>query len=68
MKSLKGKEGSILIYNTFGVLVKQIPKMTFEEDYLSINIHSFQNGIYLISLKADQQRIISKRFVVEHLE
>ena len=54
------------IYNAFGHLVKTIPKQTIS-DGLSIDLTGFENGLYLLSIFKNQSKVVTKRFLVEHL-
>ena len=54
------------IYNAFGHLVKTIPKQTIG-DGLSIDLTGFENGLYLLSIFKNQSKVVTKRFLVEHL-
>ncbi len=54
------------IYNAFGHLVKTIPKQTIG-DNTSIDLTSFENGLYLLSIFRGNSKVVSKRFLVEHL-
>jgi len=57
----------IKIYNAFGHLVKTIPRQTIG-DGLSIDLTGFNNGLYLLSVSKNNSKIVSKRFLVEHLK
>ncbi|MFK7979294.1 MAG: T9SS type A sorting domain-containing protein [Saprospiraceae bacterium] len=65
--SLKGKTGTIQIYSIFGQQVAQYNNITFEENLQTIAVNDLENGLYWLTLKADNTRVISKRFVVERL-
>ena len=54
------------IYNAFGHLVKTIPKQTID-DGISIDLTGFENGLYLLSVFKNQSKVVTKRFLVEHL-
>jgi len=56
----------IKIFNAFGHLVKTIPKQTIS-DNTSIDLTSFENGLYLLSVFKNGSRVVTKRFLVEHL-
>jgi len=56
----------IKIYNAFGHLMKTIPEKTIG-DGLSIDLTGFENGLYLLSVFKNHSKVISKRFLVEHL-
>ena len=56
----------IKIYNAFGHLMKTIPKQTIGDGF-SIDLNGFENGLYLLSVFKSQSRVVSKRFLVEHL-
>ena len=66
-KVFKGKKASIQIFNTFGQLVNQIPQKIFNQNYESIEVGAYENGLYFMTIKVENRRIISKRFLVEHL-
>lgn len=65
--SLKGKTGSIQIYNTFGQQIQTFPAKEFTEDYESFDVSNYENGLYLMTIKMDNRRTITKRFLVENL-
>lgn len=67
-KTLNGKKGSIQIFNTFGQQISAIPQKEFTESYETIDITAYQNGLYFMSIKVENQRAISKKFFVEKLE
>lgn len=54
------------IYNAFGHLVKTIPKQAIGNN-TTIDLTGFENGLYLLSVFQNQSRVITKRFLVEHL-
>ena len=54
------------IYNTFGHLVKIIPTQTIGDGF-SIDLTDFENGLYLLSVFKNQSKVITKRFLIEHL-
>jgi len=54
------------IYNAFGHLVKTIPKQSIGNS-ISIDLTGFENGLYLLSVFKNQSRIVTKRFLIEHL-
>ena len=61
-----GKPVQIKIYNAFGNLVKTVPKQTIG-DGLSIDLTGFENGMYFLSVFQNNSKVVSKRFLVEHL-
>ena len=63
---LADKEGTIYIYNTFGKMIASFPKAQ-NNDVVSIDLDGYENGMYLLSIKAKGLPIISKRFIIEHL-
>ena len=67
-KVLQDKKGSIQIFNTFGQLIETIPEKTFTQSIESIDVGHYQNGLYLMTIKVDNRRVISKRFLVENLK
>ena len=64
---LKGKIGTIQIYSIFGQQVGQYNNVTFEENFQTIDVNAIENGLYWLTLKANNTPIISERFVVERL-
>jgi len=64
--TLKGLEGSVQIYNTFGQLIHHIPTVMFDNDYQRIELSSFENGMYFLSVRAEGKRLVTGRFVVEN--
>ena len=54
------------IYNAFGHLVKTIPKQNIGNG-ISIDLTGFENGLYLLSVFKNHSKVVSKRFLVEHL-
>jgi len=64
--TLKGLEGTIQIYNTFGKLVRQISSTTFESDYKTLDLSGFENGMYFLSVQTKGKRLRTGRFVVEN--
>ena len=63
---LKAKKGSIVIYNIYGQAIKQFKDLNFDQTHLQLDVSNFENGLYLLKIKADNYRLISKRFVIEH--
>ena len=63
---LMGTKGSISIFNLYGQKVKQFNDLQFEEAHLSFDMTGLENGLYHLTIKSDNRRLISKRFVVEH--
>ncbi len=63
---LKAKKGSIAIYNIYGQEIKQFKDLNFDQAHLQLDVSNFENGLYLLKIKADNYRLISKRFVIEH--
>lgn len=66
--SLKGKTGSIQIYNTFGQQIQAFPAKEFTEEFESFDVSNYENGLYLMTIKMNNQRVITKRFLVENLK
>ncbi|GEM_PF-4952811 len=64
----QGKKGRIQIFNTFGQQVANIPEKKFNQTYETIDISNYQNGLYLMTIKMENRRVISKHFLVEKLE
>ncbi len=54
------------LYNVFGHLVKTIPKQSINNG-ISIDLTGFENGLYLLSVFQNQSKVVTKRFLVEHL-
>ena len=66
--ALKGKKGTIQVFNTFGQQVAFIPQKEFSGTYETIDITGYQNGLYFMVIKLDNQRAINKPFLIEKLE
>lgn len=66
--ALKDKKGTVQIFNSFGKLMKQMPAKVFNNDYETIDVGNYENGLYLMTIKMENAKIFSRRFVVEHLK
>lgn len=64
--SLKGKRGSIQVYNTFGKLVRTFPSSIFERDYQTIDISELDNGMYFLTVQTDGKPLMTGRFIIEN--
>lgn len=67
-KALKGKKGIIQVFNAFGQQMEVIPAKVFDQEFEVIKVESYQNGLYYLSIKADNLPLISKKFLVEKME
>ena len=67
-KVLNGKKGSIHIYNAFGQRIETIPAKVFNQEFETIDVAAYQNGLYYLNIKADQMQPISKQFLIEKME
>ena len=56
----------IRIYNTLGHLVKTVPKQSIGNN-TNIDLTGFENGLYLLSIFQNGSKVITRRFLVEHL-
>ena len=63
---LMDKKGRIQIFNIYGQLVQQFDQLHFNTVHQQLEIPNFENGLYLLTIQADNMPLISKRFVVEH--
>ena len=50
----------------YGQLVQQFDQLHFNAAHQQLEIPNFENGLYLLTIHADNMPLISKRFVVEH--
>lgn len=57
-------KGTLQIFNLLGTTVHK-EEVILGEDYTTINIQNLENGMYWLSLKPNNRRRISKRFIVE---
>jgi len=55
------------IYNALGHLVKTIPKQTIGNN-TAIDLTGFENGLYHLSVFKRGSRVVTERFLVEHLK
>ncbi|MFK7978821.1 MAG: T9SS type A sorting domain-containing protein, partial [Saprospiraceae bacterium] len=63
---LLDKKGTIQIFNVYGQLVQQFDQLHFKEAHQQLEIPNFENGLYWLTIQAENMPLISKRFVVEH--
>ena len=66
--ALKDKKATIQIFNTFGQQIQELPTKVFMNDFETIDVSNYENGLYLMMIQAENRRIISKRFLVENLK
>ena len=61
---LEGQKGTLEIFNLLG---NKVYEETIElgTEYQTIDIQNFENGMYWLSLKLENRRRVSKRFIVE---
>ena len=61
---LEGQKGTLEIFNLLG---NKVYEQTIElgTEYQTIDIQNFENGMYWLSLKLENRRRVSKRFIVE---
>ncbi len=67
-KSLIGRKGNIQIFNAFGQLIEAIPSQKFEGPTHSVDVSSYQNGLYYLHIKAERMRPVNKKFLVERMK
>ena len=67
-KALKGRKGTIQIYNAFGQQIESQPTKVFDQEFESIKVENYQNGLYYLNIKAENLPLISKKFLVEKME
>jgi len=65
LTQLADKTGQIQIFNSYGQLVQEFPKMTFSGEIETINVSDFENGFYYLTIKTENTKLVTKRFVVE---
>ena len=68
LPNLDFQKGTIRIYNVFGQQVSGVSFDGFNQDILTIDLDSFENGIYVMTIQIDGSATFSRRFVVEHLK
>jgi len=66
--TLKGKKGSIQIYNILGHKITQMPNKFFDQAFETINLEHLENGLYYLNIQSNDFRAIGKQFIVEHLK
>ena len=67
LKSFLGQEALIQIFDGRGVLVRAIQIEEILEHPEKIDLKEIQNGLYILTIKADNRRLISKSFIVNKL-
>lgn len=67
-KALNGRKASIQIYNAFGQQIEAIPSKVFNQEFETIDVATYQNGLYYLNIQADKMPLISKKFLVEKME
>lgn len=67
-KELIGRTGNIQIFNAFGKQILEIPNKEFINHFEHIDVSNFENGLYYLNIKAENRRLISKKFIVESLK
>ena len=65
---LNQQNSTILIYNTFGKVIKSFSNQVMTDSVFSINLADFENGIYFLAIKAEGQSLKTSRFIVENLK
>ena len=62
---LNGKTAHIEVFNGYGHSVLQIPQKTFSSTVETIDVQTLPNGFYYLVIKAEDTRLVTKRFVLE---
>ena len=62
------QEGTVHIYNIFGQLIYTTSISQLNQGILSIDLDGFENGIYVMAIQVNGLSLVSRQFVVEHLE
>jgi len=61
MTALKDKKGTVQIFNSFGQLLEQMPAKFFKNDYETIEVGNYENGLYLMTIKMENSKVFSRR-------
>ena len=67
LKPFIGKEATIQIINTVGVLEKSITIDKIESEQFAVSLNDITNGIYLVLLKVDGMPLVNEKLVVHKL-
>jgi len=67
LKSFLGQQALIQIFDRRGVLVKAIQIEEVLDHPEKIDLKESQNGLYILTIKIDSRRLISKSFIVNKL-
>ena len=61
--NFEGRSAVVQIYSPLGVLMDAVSVDEIQESPLRFNVANYQAGLYTITVKVDQRKIFSKRFV-----
>ena len=67
LKSFEGKKGKIQIYDARGVLKQERNIESIQSHPERFDVKNYVNGLYLISIKVEGQRLITRQIVVNNL-
>ena len=67
IEALKGRKGSIQIFNAYGQVMEYLPAKVFDQKYETIDVQGYENGLYYLQIKAANRRMLSRKFLVERL-
>ena len=65
LKNFIGENAVIQIYDGRGVLHEQRELDEIENDLLEIDLNNYNNGLYMVSIKADGQKRIVEKLIIE---
>jgi hypothetical protein len=64
LRDFAGKEGTVEIFNTLGQRQFNIDYLSIPTNPVNVDVSKFVPGIYMISVKVDNQKRFAKQFVV----
>jgi len=67
LKTLAGKQGNIKIRNLYGQLVQELEVDEISTRLVQIDLSNFQNGIYHLTIDAENTLPITKKVLVSKL-
>lgn len=67
LKSFEGKKGNIQIYDARGVLMEERNIDAIQNNLEAFDVKKYVNGLYLIAIKIEGQRLITRQFLVKNL-
>ena len=66
LKNYDGQKVKILIYNSFGILKKQIDIEKASSDPLSIDTENFMDGYYFLRIIAKEKRDVLRKIFIQN--